>query len=43
MHFLCSLPIGQYCCMDKPVKNIYDQLGLIWHSTCLSSLFEVII
>lgn len=37
-----SLPIGQYCCMYKPAKNIYDQLGIIWHSTYLSSQFDVI-
>ena len=37
VHFCYSLPIGQYCCMDKSAKNIYEQLGLIWHSTYLSS------
>ena len=28
--------------MYKPAKNICDQLGIIWHSTYLSSQFDVI-
>ena len=28
--------------MNKPAKNIYDQLDIIWHSTYLSSQFDVI-